>query len=186
MAWRLTDHKPLPELMRMKFYNAIWRHQAVMIWYNQSIRNQSQEQISQKLPLLITTFLNRRIIFKLTTAKQFITKREHVRISSPDYIVNTTCYCCCRICCWIWIRLLSSCHQFRITFFSHFELGQLIVRCGFDQPGVGITNTIPPVLLFFAFYFSIIKTHVSYWIWPWYLTGVAAAQRWHLSNINVI
>ena len=52
--------------------------------------------------------------------------------------------------------------------------------------GVGVTKPISSVPLFSEF-FSITKTHVSYWISRLYLTGVAAAQlRWHLSNINVI
>ena len=51
---------------------------------------------------------------------------------------------------------------------------------------VGATKPISSVLLFSEF-FSIIKTHVSYWISRLYLTGDAAAQlRWHMSNINVI
>ena len=53
-------------------------------------------------------------------------------------------------------------------------------------PGEGVTKPIssPPL---FSEFFSIIKTHLSYWIPRLYLTGVAAAQlRWHLSNIKVI
>ena len=54
------------------------------------------------------------------------------------------------------------------------------------RSGVGVTKPISSVPLFSEF-FSIIKTHVTYWISRLYLTGVAAAQlRWHLSNINVI
>ena len=50
----------------------------------------------------------------------------------------------------------------------------------------GVTKPISSVPLFSEI-FSIVKTHVSYWISRLYLTGVAAAQlRWHLSNINVI
>ena len=52
--------------------------------------------------------------------------------------------------------------------------------------GVGVTKPISSVPLFSDF-FSIIKTHATYWISRLYLTGIAAAQlRWHLSNINVI
>ena len=53
-------------------------------------------------------------------------------------------------------------------------------------PGVGVTKQICSVPLFSEF-FSIIKTHATYWISLLYLTDVAAAQLWwHLSNINVI
>ena len=52
--------------------------------------------------------------------------------------------------------------------------------------GVGVTKPISSVSLFPEI-FSIVKTHVGYWVSRLYLTGVAAAQlRWHLSNINVI
>ena len=60
---------------------------------------------------------------------------------------------------------------------------RIMQDCG---TGVGVTKTISSVPLYSDF-FSIIKTHVSYWISRLYLTGVAAAQlRWHLSNMNVI
>ena len=53
-------------------------------------------------------------------------------------------------------------------------------------PGVGVTKPISSFPLFSEI-FSIVKTHVSYWISHIFLTGVAAAQlQWHLSNINVI
>ena len=53
-------------------------------------------------------------------------------------------------------------------------------------PGVGVTETISSVPLFSKF-FSIVKTHVRYWISHLYLTGVATAELWlHLSNMNVI
>ena len=56
----------------------------------------------------------------------------------------------------------------------------------FWRPGVGVTKPISSVPLFSEF-FSVIKTHVTYWISRLYLIGVAAAQlRWHMSNINVI
>ena len=62
----------------------------------------------------------------------------------------------------------------------------LCLLCSAYSSGVGVTKPISSVPLFSEF-FSIIKTHVSYWISRLYLTGVAAAQlRWHLSNINVI
>ena len=52
--------------------------------------------------------------------------------------------------------------------------------------GVGVTKAISPVPLFSQF-FSIVRTHVRYWILRLYLTGIAAAQlRWYLSNMNVI
>ena len=55
-----------------------------------------------------------------------------------------------------------------------------------EESGVGVTKPISSTPLFFWF-FSIVKTNVSYWISPLYLAGVAAAQlRWHLSNMNVI
>ena len=50
----------------------------------------------------------------------------------------------------------------------------------------GVTKPISSIPLFFKI-FSIVKTHVSYWISRLYLTGVPVAQlRWHMSNINVI
>ena len=55
-----------------------------------------------------------------------------------------------------------------------------------SHPGVGVIEPISSVPLFSEF-FSIIKTHVTYWISRLYLTGDAAAQLWwHLSKINVI
>ena len=50
----------------------------------------------------------------------------------------------------------------------------------------GITKPISTVLLFFSF-FSIVKTHIRYWISCLYLTGITAAElRWYLSDMNVI
>ena len=52
--------------------------------------------------------------------------------------------------------------------------------------GMGVTKPISSVPLFSQI-FSVVRTHVSYWISRLHLTGVAAAQlRGHLSNIHVI
>ena len=52
-----------------------------------------------------------------------------------------------------------------------------LVKRGWGKPN-------SPVLLYFWF-FNIVFTRVSNWIWQLYLTGVAAAQlRWHLSKIS--
>ena len=51
--------------------------------------------------------------------------------------------------------------------------------------GWGLLSQFPQCRYYF--FFSILKTHVSYWISPLYFTGVTAAElRWHLSNMNVI
>ena len=79
-----------------------------------------------------------------------------------------------------------------LCFIHKKEANTLIVnemRCVTVQtqiPGVGVTKPISSVPLFSEI-FSMVKTHVCYWISHLYLTGVAAAQlQWHLSNINVI
>ena len=42
-------------------------------------------------------------------------------------------------------------------------------------------------ILLFSEFFSIVKTHISFWISRLYLAGVAAAQlRWPLSNMDVV
>ena len=52
--------------------------------------------------------------------------------------------------------------------------------------GVGVTKPISSVP-FFSEIFSIVKTHVRYWISLLYLAGIAAAQlRWYLFNMKVI
>ena len=52
----------------------------------------------------------------------------------------------------------------------------LIYTYGKDEKsGVGVTKPVSSILLFSAF-FSIVKTHVSYWISCLYLADVAAAQ----------
>ena len=54
---------------------------------------------------------------------------------------------------------------------------------GHQGPRVGVTKPISSV----PSIFSIVKTHVRYWISCLYLTGVTTAQlQGHLSNINVI
>ena len=54
-----------------------------------------------------------------------------------------------------------------------------------SSPGVGVTKPISSVPLFSEF-FSIVKTHVRYWISHLYLTGITAAElRWYLSSMNV-
>ena len=67
--------------------------------------------------------------------------------------------------------------------------GEKVDGTGHDSAlhhGVGVTKPISSVPLFSEL-FSIVKTHISYWMSRLYLTGVTAAQlRWHLSNINVI
>ena len=53
--------------------------------------------------------------------------------------------------------------------------------------GWGLLNQFPPLITLISWFFTIVKTLVTYWISCSYLTGVAAAQlRWHLSNMNVM
>ena len=67
------------------------------------------------------------------------------------------------------------------------------LRLVYGQPGGRLfsywgvrTKPISCIPLFSEF-FSIVKTHVSYWIPRLCLTGAAVIQlRWHLSNMNVI
>ena len=55
-----------------------------------------------------------------------------------------------------------------------------------SQTGLGVTKAISSIPLFSKFCRNL-KTHISYWISRFYLTGVAADQlRWHLPNINVV
>ena len=55
-----------------------------------------------------------------------------------------------------------------------------------NSPGVGVTKPISSLPQFSEF-FSIVKTHLRYWMPRLYLTYVVAAQLWsHLSNTNVI
>ena len=56
----------------------------------------------------------------------------------------------------------------------------------FSITGLGVTKPIFSIPLIVDF-FSIVKTHVKYWISRLYLTGIAAAElRWYLSNMDVI
>ena len=69
---------------------------------------------------------------------------------------------------------------------------QLACNTGPRDAGQVLTSeweVIKPVFfgLLFSKFFSIVKTHDSYWIARLCLTGVAAAQlRWHLWNTDVI
>ena len=70
-----------------------------------------------------------------------------------------------------------------ITRASVFRVMTYLLPGSKPSPGVGVTKIISSVPLFCVI-FSIVKTHVSYWISRLYLTGVAAAQLWwHLSDM---
>ena len=77
--------------------------------------------------------------------------------------------------------LKAICMRRKSLYFSYCHRGEIRKLA----PGVGVTKPISSVPLFSEF-FSIVKTHVRYWISRLYLTGIAVAQlRWYLSSMNV-
>ena len=133
----------------------------------------------------------------------------------PLLLARSVCLCLCLslcLCLFICLSLsrpLSSTRQeisqektqITVIYFTYSKIIEVAMLCSifewgkpyyrhwygrFTPQGWGLLSQFPPFRYFLSF-FSVVRTHVSYWISRLYLTGVAAAQlRGHLSNIHVI